>query len=145
MRVVLDANVFVSGAIQKGASFRIVQRWLAGSDFEVIMCPELLAEVIDVLTERPRLRKWIDLPAAHEYVATISTLVDLVADLAPIETTTRDADDDYFVAVARQHSADYIVAGDKDFLEWEGQNSSGHLSRCLRRRCRRLTRGVSGC
>ena len=41
MRVVLDANVFVSGAIQKGASFRIVQGWLAGGDFEVIMCPEL--------------------------------------------------------------------------------------------------------
>ncbi len=100
MRVVLDANVFVSGAIQKGASFRIVQRWLARGDFEVIMCPELMAEVTDVLTERPRLRKWIDLTTAHEYIATISTLADLVADPAPIATTTRDPGDDYLVALA---------------------------------------------
>ena len=121
MRVVLDANVFVSGAIQKGPSFRIVQRWLAGADFEVIMCPELLAEITDVLTERPRLRKWIDLTVAKDYITTISTLVDLVADPAPIDPATRDVDDDYLVALAREHSANFIVTGDKDLLEWEDQ------------------------
>ena len=89
MRVVLDANVFVSGAIQKGASFRIVQRWLAGGDFEVMLCPELIAEVADVLTLRPRPRKWIELATAQDYMATISTLADLVADPAPIEATSR--------------------------------------------------------
>lgn len=121
MRVVLDANVFISGAIQKGASFRVVQRWFAGGGFEVIMCPELLAEIADVLTERPRLRKWIDLTVAQGYIHTISTLVDVVADPASIEATTRDADDDYLVALAREHSADFIVTGDKDLLEWSDQ------------------------
>ncbi len=53
VRVVLDANVFVSGAIQRGASFRIVQRWLTIGDFEVIMCSELLEEITDVLTKEP--------------------------------------------------------------------------------------------
>lgn len=117
----LDANVFVSGAIQKGPSFRIVQRWLAGENFEVMMCPELLAEITDVLTERPRLRKWISLAVAQDYICTISTLIDLVADPAPIEAATRDIDDDYLVALAREHSADFIVTGDKDLLEWEDQ------------------------
>jgi|GEM_PF-3152274 len=43
MLVVLDANVFVSAAIQRGASYRIVQSWLAGgASFEVVMCPALL-------------------------------------------------------------------------------------------------------
>lgn len=121
MRVVLDANVFVSGAIQQGASFRIVQRWLGGGDFGVIMCPELLAEITDVLTERPRLRKWIDLAVAKDYINTISTLVDLVDDPAPIDPVTRDVDDDYLVALAREHSANFIVTGDKDLLEWEDQ------------------------
>ena len=32
-----------------------------------------------------------------------------------------DADDDYLVALARQHDADYIVTGDKDLLEWDDQ------------------------
>jgi hypothetical protein len=58
------------------------------------MCPGLLAEIADVLTERPRLRKWIDLTVAHEYIQTISTLVDLVADPSPIEAATRDVEDD---------------------------------------------------
>lgn len=124
MRVVLDANVFVSGAIQKGPSFRIVQRWLSGAEFEVIMCPELLAEITDVLTERPRLRKWIDLGVAEDYIRTISKLVDLVADPAPIQAATRDVDDDYLVALAREHDVDFIVTGDKDLLEWEDQTPS---------------------
>jgi hypothetical protein len=45
------------------------------------------------------LRKWIDLSVAHEYIQTIATLVDLVADPVPIEAATRDADDDYVVAL----------------------------------------------
>ena len=50
MRVVLDANVFVSAAIRSGPSHRIVQRWLQGGSFEVVMCPALLAEIDEVLT-----------------------------------------------------------------------------------------------
>ena len=59
MLVVLDANVFVSGAIQRGASYRLVESWLIGTaPFEVVMCPALLDEIRDVLTARPRLHKW---------------------------------------------------------------------------------------
>ena len=76
MRVVLDANVFVSGAISRGPSHRIVQRWLERGDFDVVMCPELLVEVSAVLVERPRLRRWIDLAAARRYIGTIRTMVD---------------------------------------------------------------------
>lgn len=98
MRVMSDANVFVSGAIQKGAPFRIAQRWLRSGDFDVIMCPELLGEIAVVLTDRPRLRKRIDLVVAHEYIHTSSALVDLFPDLVDVLAVTRDADDDYLVA-----------------------------------------------
>lgn len=81
MLVVLDANVFVSAAIQRGASYRIVESWLTGAaDFKVVMCPTLLDEIRDVLTTRPRLRKWISLETATLFVDTIGTLVDLVED-----------------------------------------------------------------
>lgn len=121
MRVVVDANVFVSGAIQKGPSFRIVQRWLNTSEFDLVMCPELLAEITDVLTERPRLRKWIALATASEYIQTITTLADLVPDPTDIVPVTRDVKDDYLVALAREHAVDFIVTGDKDLLEWGNQ------------------------
>ena len=122
MRVVLDANVWVSAAIQAGASHRIVQRWLAGSaDFEVILCPRLIGEVGDVLTLRPRMRKWIDLDVAEHYVGTLRVLADVFPDPTVVESATRDVDDDYLVALARGHGADYIVTGDKDLLEWPEQ------------------------
>ena len=121
MRVVLDANVFVSAAINDGPPHRIVQRWLEHGDFEVVMCPELLAEITVVLTERPRLRRWIDLDAADRYVDVIRTMVDLLPDPAGIVAATRDLRDDYLVALARENQADLIVTGDKDLLEWHEQ------------------------
>ena len=121
MRVVLDANVFVSAAIRSGSSHRIVQRWLRGGSFEVVMCPALLAEIDDVLTGRERLRRWIDLGLAERFVDTLRTLVDLVDDPDEVIAATRDRDDDYLVALARAHCADFIVTGDRDLLEWADQ------------------------
>lgn len=118
-----DANVFVSAAIQRGASHRIVMSWLAGTaEFQLVMCPRLLAEVREVLIARPRLRKWITVEDATEFVDAIATLVDLVDDPVQIRAETRDQDDDYLVALARGHNADVIVSGDNDLLEWEAQD-----------------------
>jgi len=122
MKVILDANVFVSAAIHNGASHRIVQSWLAGTtEIEVVMCPTLLAEVRDVLTTRPRLRQWITLDLAQQFVEAIEALVDLVDDPELVQAETRDVDDDYLIALARSRNVDLIVTGDKDLLEWDGQ------------------------
>lgn len=120
IRAVLDANVFVSAAIQRGASYRIVHRWLAGDAFDLTVSEGVLAEVEDVLT-RPRLSKRIAVDDALAYVRAIRTLADVVEDAAVVESVTRDPDDDYLVALAREHDADVIVSGDKDLLEWPEQ------------------------
>jgi uncharacterized protein len=123
VKVVIDTNVFVSAAIQRGASHRIVMSWLAGAaEFELVMCPALLAEVREVLTARPRFRKWITVEDATQFVDAIATLVDLVDDPVLISAATRDHGDDYLVALARGHNVDVIVSGDNDLLEWEAQN-----------------------
>lgn len=120
MRVVLDANVLVSAAIAQGPSYRIVTRWLEHGDLDVVICPALLAEVEDVLG-RPRIQKRIDPESSQRYLTTIRRIADVAADPAEIESITRDVDDDYLVALAREHGADYIVTGDKDLLEWPDQ------------------------
>lgn len=118
----MDANVWVSAAIQAGPSHRIVQRWLAGgADFEVILCPTLIAKVADVLTQRPRMRKWIDLDVAERSADTLRALANVVLDPEAVGSMTRDVDDDYLVALARDHAVNYIVTGDKDLLEWPDQ------------------------
>ena len=122
VRVVIDANVFVSAAIGRGPSTRLIDQWMSGeAPFEVIVCPRLIGEISDVL-DRPRLRKRINAEDARDFVGTISALPNQVPDPSEIAIATRDADDDYLVALAREHEAAWIVTGDDDLLEWEDQN-----------------------
>ena len=85
------------------------------------MCPELLGEIRDVLTTRPRIRKWISVQDASLFIATIEGLVDLVPDPVEVLSVTRDSGDDYLIALARLHGVKVIVSGDKDLLEWSSQ------------------------
>ncbi len=117
MLIVIDANVFVSAAIQRGASYRIVESWLNGTaDFEIVMCPALLDEIREVLTTRPRLRKWISLQTATLFVDTIETLIDLVDDPTEVHTETRDPNDDYLIALARANDVEFIVSATRTSL-----------------------------
>jgi uncharacterized protein len=63
----------------------------------------------------------IDPELAQLYVATVRRIAHLVDDPVSIVAATRDPGDDYLVALARQHRADYVVTGDKDLLEWGAQ------------------------
>ena len=121
LRVVLDANVLVSAAIQLGPSHRIVQAWRERREFALVICPLLVDEVEDVLTMRPRLRRW-STSVSH---ANTSTCCGHSTASRPTPSRdrqiTRAAGDDYIVALARQHVADLIVSGDKDLLEWPEQ------------------------
>ena len=112
MRVVLDANVFISAAISEGPSHRIVQGWLRDQMFELVVCDRLLGEVRRVLTERPRMRKWMSIEGAGLYVDTLATMTDVRPDPAPGPTLTRDPDDDYVIHFARAQHAEVIVSGD---------------------------------
>jgi putative PIN family toxin of toxin-antitoxin system len=121
MRVVLDANVWISAAISSSPSHRVVHTWLADQPFQVILCPRLLDEVRNVLTERPRLRAWISQADAELFVATLTTLTELHPDPPPGVALTRDPDD-YLIHLAHAHDADVIVSGDADLLEWDDQH-----------------------
>lgn len=116
MRVVLDTNVFVSAAIQSGASHRIVQHLIQENSDELIICDEILSEIRDVLLSRPRLRKWISLDDAKRYVEMLQLRFDFVPNPALIIPLSRDSDDDYILALAQRERADYVISGDKDLL-----------------------------
>ncbi len=121
MKVVIDTNVWVSAAIRQAPSHELIQRWMAGAEFELIMCREILDELTEALTTRVRLRRWISLELANSYLDMISTLVDLVTDPPREEHGIRDDDDSYLVTLARTHGCEYIVTGDKHLLEWTVQ------------------------
>ena len=116
MRVVLDTNVFVSAAIQSGASHRIVQHLMRENSDELIICNEILSEIRDVLVTRPRLRKWISLDDAKRYIEMLQSHFNFVPDPAFIIPLCRDSDDDYVLALAQRERADYVISGDRDLL-----------------------------
>ena len=88
----------------------------------MVICDRLLDEVRTVLTERPRLRKWISLKTAELYVAALASTAEVVPDPAPGPALSRDPNDDYVIYLARAHDADLVVSGDADLHEWIEQD-----------------------
>jgi putative PIN family toxin of toxin-antitoxin system len=114
VRAVLDVNVLIAALLApKGAPARLLVRWLSG-DFELIVSDHLLSELGRAL-KYPKLR---DRVSATEAVA-LSDLLKASATLAPDPPRppkrSRDAGDDYLVALAASCSA-VVVTGDRDIL-----------------------------
>jgi uncharacterized protein len=116
VKVVLDTNVFVSAAIQNGASHQIVQKLFLGLSVELIICDAILDELREVLIGRPRLRKWIAVNDAENYLEMLQMRFDFVQNPHHIIPISRDRNDDFILALARREKANYIVSGDKDLL-----------------------------
>ena len=56
MKIVVDANVFVSAAVAKGAPHDLIMKWLRRADYEILLCPLLVEEIESVLVIRESLR-----------------------------------------------------------------------------------------
>jgi putative PIN family toxin of toxin-antitoxin system len=121
LRVIFDSNVFVSAAIQGGASHRLIQEWFRTGSPELIVCQQLLDEVNDVLKRRPRMRKWLSEGEAEEFLGVVERLIDVKDNPTEVACLLRDSADDYLIALAHKHAVQYIVSGDKDLLEWDLQ------------------------
>jgi uncharacterized protein len=116
VRVVLDANVFVSALIsQAGPSREIVNAWVDGR-FELIASPTLLDELRDVL-HRPRFRRWVSTATATDFVDGLAQDANVIDDPPATPGVTPDPDDDYLIALARAAHADYLVSGDRHLLD----------------------------
>jgi putative PIN family toxin of toxin-antitoxin system len=118
VRVVIDPNVLVSAAISSaGAPRAIIDAW-ADERFALVISPALIEELGDVL-HRPRLRRWISLALADEFLDGLAQDATLSADPPAQPGLSRDPDDDYLIALARATDVDYLISGDHDLLDLE--------------------------
>ena len=122
-RVILDANVVISGAIAPlGRSAAILDAWRAGA-FELVTCPALVEEIAETLN-LPRIRK--KYPLTDDQLAALLLSFGQAAHLVPgtaaVDPPPPDPDDTMLFAVAIESSAEYIVTGDAALLsfEWKG-------------------------
>ena len=124
MRVVLDANQFVSAVlVPVGHPAQILAAWRRG-ELDLLVSPPILAEVRRVLLY-PRLRKrhdWDEVQVDVFLEGLLSTAI-----LTPGDTDIRDVVDDptdnKYLACALEGNAKYIITGDQHLLRldpWRG-------------------------
>lgn len=116
-RAVLDPNVLVSAFISQrgGAPDRIVRTWLEGA-FELVVSPQLIAELTDVLG-RPKFARQAAESRAEAFIAALAGDALRVDDPPNPPPVSSDASDDYLFALARAAAAEVIVSGDSDLTQ----------------------------
>lgn len=117
IRAVLDANVYVSAAVRpEGPPGQIIDRFLRGGAFEVILSKAIVEEVLRALGY-PKVRKYIRPGLDPElWFEDIVVLSHLVAGEHRVEGVSKDRDDDKYIAAAIEGRAVFVVAGDSDLL-----------------------------
>lgn len=116
LRVVLDANVYVSALIRpQGPPGQIIKRFLEDS-FEIVLSLAIVEETIRAFGY-PKVRKYIHAGVDPElWLEDVILLAQLVAGDDELVGVSVDADDDKYVAAAVEGRATLIVTGDPDLL-----------------------------
>jgi putative PIN family toxin of toxin-antitoxin system len=115
MRVVLDANVFISGLISKlGPPGQILDAWL-DRKFTLCISPQISAEIKRVL-DYPRIRNRLDSGQADQLIASLETACEWVDGNLVLDVLFKDPTDNIYLACAIEAGAVYLVTGNLTHL-----------------------------
>jgi putative PIN family toxin of toxin-antitoxin system len=113
MRIVLDANVLVSGVFWAGPPGRVLSLW-ANDRVQVLASTEILQEYSEILARLATGRATERLSEVWDrFIFQYAVLIDVCTRVH----VCRDPDDNKYLACAVDGSAEYLVSGDKDLLE----------------------------
>jgi putative PIN family toxin of toxin-antitoxin system len=119
-RLILDSNVYLNYLLSPNPSATAVAFALdaaAAGEVRLLLPEDVIAELIVVIAERPHLRKRVSLAqldALLDRIFEFATLLPVFEDEPP--SVVRDEKDDYLVALAVLHAADFLVTRDRDLL-----------------------------
>lgn len=122
MRVLLDANIFISYLLnpQKPGSLHDIMTAVFNQDFVLLLPAALLDEFIRKIPNKPYLAERIHPDELQTFVDLLSEIGAIVPAIEEeIPAVTRDPKDDYLLAYAMVGAADYLVTGDEDLLVLE--------------------------
>jgi len=115
MKIVVDANIFISSFFWGGNPRRIVERIIAGKDV-LFITKEILDEIGDVI-RRPKFHASEN--EIHYFMNSIEELGNRITAKNKIENVSIDEDDNKYIECGIAASVDYIISGDKHLLEIE--------------------------
>lgn len=111
-RAVLDTNVLDAAAITpRGLCGRVLEA-AVGNRWQLVVSPQLLAE-LDAVLARDKFRRWLSEDEASRFVADVSVLAEVVADPPPATSrATTDPKDEHLLTLARAADVMALVSGD---------------------------------
>ena len=118
MRVVLDANTYISSLISnKGNPARIVRWWLEGQ-YDVLVSQQIIDELLRVSGYARILKKYSEVrEKRHEFAALVSEQAEWVEPRGKLDVVSVDESDNWYIECALAGNAKYIITGDQHLLE----------------------------
>ncbi len=119
MRVLLDANIFISFLLHPDADspYATIVRAAVAGQYTLLAPAELLAEFGARVRTKPYLVRHIAPEDVDAFIEIVRAVAEALPTLdVPIPAVTRDPKDDYLLAYAVLARANYLVTGDKDLL-----------------------------
>jgi len=114
IKVVLDANVFVSAVLKPQSDIAHILELIRENAIQLFVSPDILAEVKRVLSY-PRLRaihrrspRWI-----KSFIQDISALAEITPGELEIDAVKDDPSDNIYLPCAVEGQVDFVVSGDK--------------------------------
>jgi putative PIN family toxin of toxin-antitoxin system len=113
MKIVLDANIFISSFFWGGNPRRVLERVIVGID-ELFITKEILDEISDV-TGRPRFHASEE--EINYFINSIDEIANKIVPKRRIKNGSRDKTDNKYIECGITANADYIISGDIHLLE----------------------------
>ncbi len=118
MKIVVDANLFVSGLIKPNSNPGKILDLIKQNQIELILSPAIIKEIKRILLY-PKLQKYHRKTAQEidAYFEDILMFAWIVEGEEIIDIIKADPSDNKYLACAYEGEADYIVSGDHHLLD----------------------------
>lgn len=111
--LVIDTNWYISATINR-TSRRTLFKLLSNPNYTILYCDELLDEYQRVIL-RDKFKKYIQLSQALRFIELLVPVLSHVKVTSKV-LASRDAKDNYLLALCKDGTADYLITGDPDLL-----------------------------
>lgn len=125
MRIIIDTNILVSALISEhGVPAQLLDAW-TDNVFTLITSRTQIVELNDV-TRRPIVRPLLKPSNADRFINDLQKRATVLERLPSVDRS-RDANDNFLLAMAEAGEADYLVTGDKRDVLALGQHGPTHI------------------
>lgn len=112
-RLVIDSNVWIAALLSPAGTARQLVDAVLDHDIDVLMSESIFTELVSRL-DRPKFDRYREPESWNSFLTALVELAQWHDDAGTATGTSRDVDDDKFLALAVTGQADAIISGDRD-------------------------------